>query len=654
VCADQVVVLLLLYQTTMNRRTNKKNWLLGLSVAILALLVLFGLLTVVRVYALPTSQASPGPCQMPAVDNNNKNGNDNGNGLGQCDLCDQASATNKGVNDLDDTLAQWLVYGQSTCNAELGIYNVTSYFPALLPTLIAIRTFDNINQPPTNVTPITTFSFLPAVPQAYPGGSGLGVNTPTLVGNVLNHSRFDKFQSVPYSIGFFFNLSMETIATTDVRLSVFLKNVGDRGPNNLEHRRYKAALTKSKVVGRYADRIKRFVTNVYDSWVINKLPLLSTFKDRMVDFFLDIHLGTADHPAFVKAYFSDFLFFISTTDTAAVSAMRTMSGHMNTKCVREYFTQRITAIISGTMTDTITWNWIEAGMPVETVAMEMIHNIVAFSQFDNTVHLIVSQALNPAATTPGTGGYTFLTLFKLAGTGLPLSFDIPGGVNPAIYVGTPEQLQINVVREYVRMMLPNNLWFSSDVTQPYHVQTRHVPQLIQLRAEYEKAGIVAPWSPAGSAGWNAALPLTGTYSPSRYAAGFMAKFSDAIVGGTATSPAFDATDLNTGLVSSIASFTRSPVDNETQIPAGDSVMIPVFPYPTFAPWGLGARRCPGEIFNQFIIFQMFQAFQNLTFYDDCTLNPSFCNPVSPSFKYPFVPLAPFKAVPDSLFVASAV
>jgi hypothetical protein len=297
--------------------------------------------------------------------------------------------------------------------------------------------------------------------------------------------------------------------------------------------------------------------------------------------------------------------------------------------------------------------------------MEALHNIVAFSQFDNTIQLLVTQAMNPALT-PGTGPFSFLNLFYRAGLGQPISliFPPPTFVNVSAYNGTPEQLQINVMREYLRIMLPNNLWFSTDTsdlcpTCSPHKQSRHIPQLIQIRGEYEKqfpsapAQAAFPWNTSAgttNTGFASAAQLWARYDPTRYAANFMAKFSDAVYGGTSTSPAFDATDEVPFLLQSIASFTNSSVDNETKLPPGDASMIPVFPTPLYSAFGLGARRCPGEIFNQRIIFELFDAIKCLTFYDDCTLNPSRCDPNSPDFRYPLIPLAPFKGAPDSLFV----
>lgn len=632
-----------------------------LTFAAVGLLLIFGVALLIGVYRIPTSSVT----SISNCNGNSSGGPENGNGNGGCNNCLRPlieGNTNQ-LNEINDTLAEFLVYGQGTCNAQLGIYEVTQYFTSLLPNYNAVIRFDNVRSPTdyfdSTRTNITYFPSVPSVPSPPGGpnsGASPGINQPYLIGNVIDGNKFKKFLSVPQSIGFFLNVSFTEVLPTDERLTVFLKNVEDRGFNNLEHRRYMAALTKSKVVGRYSNKIKTFVANLYNSMIINRLPVLSTFNARLIDFFLDIHLGTANHPTFVKEYFSDFLIFISVTDSNADAAVRNMKGHMNSKCVREYVQTRIAIIMTESMTDTMTWNWIQAGMPIESVTIECMHNIVAFSQFDNIMQLLVTQAINATATTPGTGGQTFLNLFKLAGQGIPLTFAVPPPYyNFSYYNGTPEELQINVVREFMRIMLPNNLWFSKNVenTCPgcsQHTQTRHVPQLIQIRGEYEKAAIPAPWFPAGSAGWNAAAALYARYDPSRYSS-FPARFSNAVLSGTNTVPAFDYNDTAPGLLCNIAAFTRSPVDGETQIPVGDSSMIPVFPQPIYATFGLGARRCPGEIFNQFVILEIFKAVQCLNFYDDCKLNPTRCNPLSPDYRYRPVALAPFKAAPDSIFVS---
>lgn len=571
------------------------------------------------------------------------------------------------IQDINNTLDQYLVFGQGTCNKELGIYNVTSYFPALLPIYTAIAIFDNVREPRNLNDPTrTNITYFPAVPRAKPDGSGLGINIPFLVGNVINHTIFKKTDSVPRAIGFFLNISLGDTPGTDERLTILLKSIDERGPANLEHKRFEAAMTKSKVVGRYANRVKRFVVNFYDSIVINQAPILSTFKNRLIIFFLDIHLGTTTHPKFVVDYFDDFLFFVSVTDTNEQSAIRIMKAHMNNKCVREYVRTRIDIVVANTQTDTFAWNWIQAGMPVETVLIEAIHNIVAFAQYNNVVQLMVNQSLFPAATPPVLLGQTFFSVFRAATNGTGFAVNVltspPSFSN---FSGDPEILQINVVREFVRIMLPNNLWFSNNISNncvgcSNHTQTRHIPQLIEIRAEYDRlvaAGILnettAPWFPANSIGFTTAQAVYAAYNPTRYA-DFPGRFSNAVFGGNNTVPAYDYNDTVAGLLDSVAAFYTHPLDNETLIPSGDGEMIPVYKFPTYAPFGLGARRCAAEIFNQFVILELFKALQCLTFYDDCSpsRNATFCNVNSTNYRYTPIPLAPFKAVPDSLFVAN--
>lgn len=578
--------------------------------------------------------------------------------LGRVYSGDNLHATIKSTKDKEPE------FGQSPCHPTEGILDVESYYIELRPELNAIVRFDNVRQPTNFTDPNrTNISYFPSYPAPYPIGTGAGINTPTLVGNVLNHLRYKKFQSVPYTVSYFINISSATVSPTDERLSVFIKNIEDRGPNNLEHKRYQASLTKRVVKGRYQGHIKIFARCVHDSVVISKLPALSAFKGCFLDFFLNIHFGINDHPSFVRDFFNDFLYFVTTTDSNDVAAVRLMKGHMNTKCVREYVKGRIAVILSHTMTDTITWHFMKAGMPIETVTMECIHNIVAFAQFDNTFHLLVSQSMNPSVITPGTGGLSFFDLYRKAGAGVPLSFLFPAPYyNTTLYSGTPEQLKINVIREYFRIMLPNNLWFSSDASAPLcpgcspHQQVRHIPQLIQIRAEYEKAGIPLPWSPAASTstGWTMAQQLYGRYDPSRYSGPFMAAFSDAVYDGTSTSPAYSMSDETDAIVATINSMINSPIDNETTMLSSDASMIPVFAKPIYAPFGLGARRCPGEILNINVVYELLESLQCLKFYDDCVLNPSRCDPTSVDFTYRLVPLAPFKAMPDSLFVLSAV
>ena len=569
--------------------------------------------------------------------------------------------------ELSDVIDEFVVFGRGVCNVEHGVFNRSRFFPALENTYAELVRFDNVRAPTDRFDPTrTNITYFPAVPLAFPNGSGVGVITPFLENsNVLDTTRFKQFNGAPFTVGFFFGYDTRTISPTSRLVASGDRNVEDRGPNNLEQRQLMAALTKNKIVCRYADRVLTFVTNVYDSWVIHRLPVLSSFKEHLIDYYLDIHLGTANHPAFVKEYFNDWLFFIATIDDNEEARERTLRAHVTNPCVREYFRTRILDVIDETKTDTITYHWIKAGMPIESAITEAIRNVAVFGPLINAVNLIVTQSIRPTVVTPGTFTYTFLRLFRLATAGTGQLFTA-GGIPTTVpqYTGTPEQLQINVVREFLRILIPDPLFVTTDSTNQCagcatHTQARHIVQLIEIRGEYERQfptpaeRLAVPWTPFGGLGWNTSANLYGFYNPTKYAiGGFTASYSDAVCPGNC-SACLDASDRTAGLLASVASFTTSPLDGRTLRPASEQALIPVFATPIYAPFGLGATRNPYEILIQYTLLKLFDTIQCLQFVDVCTNSPDLCREGSATFVHPLVPLAPIRAVPDSLFVVGS-
>lgn len=581
--------------------------------------------------------------------------------------CSDSEFVTNRLNNITSTLDQYVVFGETPCSAQAGIHNVSRYYTGLDAEYNEIIRFDNVRSTTDASDPTrTNITYYPAVPQAPPLGSGATVNTPTLPGNTFNLTRFKVFQATPYSIGYFFGVSLATISPTSRRLATAQTSVEDRGPNNLGQRRIMAALTKNKIVCRYSDRVLIFVNNVYESWVVHRLPVLSSFRSHLIDFFLDIHLGNAAHPDFVKAYFNDYLAFIATVDSNAEARERTLRARLNNQCVRDYFESRILDVIDEAKTDTITYHWFTSGMHLEKVITEAVYNIVWFGPLVNAVNLMVNQSINPRAATPGTFGYSFLRLFYLAsiGTGQlfnPLSTPVRGEpITSPFYTGSAEQLQINVVREFIRMMIPDPLSVSTDTDNncagcSTHTQARHSVLLIQLRAEYEKRfptlaeQNAAPWSPPfTSLGWNTSVSIFGVYNPTKYAGLYNATYADAVCDSGCSCCLADS-DRPAGLLNSINAFTTSAFDGQTLIPLGDTALIPVFVQPLYAPFGLGSTRNPYEILIQFTLLKLFDTVKCVQFVNDCLLNPQRCNPASPAFRYPLVPLAPLRAVPDSFF-----
>jgi len=580
---------------------------------------------------------------------------------GNLTSCTECCAETIGrLEDIQETLDEFLEFGEDQCHGDAGVFDIESRFPLVDAEYDRTIRFDNIRgqTDPTDPTR-TNITYFPGLPGVSPTN-----NLPVLVGNHLDHTRFKAFQGNPYSIGFFFNVSYFDVEPTSRLLSVLDRNIEDRGPNNLELRRVMAALTREKIVCRYNDRILTFVQNVYDSWVVHREPVLSSFKNHLINFYLDIMLGTADHPDFVKKYFDDWLFFISTIDSDDVAEVRTKSAHIQNQCVREYFESRILDVMDESKTDTIVYHWMKSGMPLESVITEGIRAITSFGPLVNAVYLAVNQSINKAAS-PGTCFVSFLELFDLASQGIARAFIFTNNCQAVVYSGslTPEQIEINVIREFIRLTVPDPLTVSTDTGNTCvgcspHTSARHSAQLIEIRAEYDRAvaaglinPVTQPWTPAPTAtGWIAATQRFGAYNPVQYA-NFTASYANATCNDTC-SACLAPSDRTPGLLASINSFTVSPVDGETQLPAGEGSLIPVFQFPIYANFGLGARRNPYEILIQYTLLKLFEAIKCLQFINVCPAGQATpaCNPNSTSFVHPLIPLAPLVATPDSFFV----
>lgn len=575
----------------------------------------------------------------------------NGDGNGGDGCCTDLTAR---LVVIDDKLDELLIFGRNECHPVSGILNVEDRFPEINALYDQIIRFDNIRGTPDLTDPTrTNITYFPGLPGVSPTN-----NLPVLVGNVFDHDRFELFQATPFSVNFFFGVNPFNVSSTSRRIAAADRNVQDHGPDNLEQRRIMAALTKNKIVCRYNDRVLTFVNNVYDSWVVHREPVLSSFKDHLIEYYLDIHLGTDKRPDFVRKYFNDWLFFIATIDDDATAAVRTKTAFLTNPCVREYFEARILDVIDEGKTDTITYHWIKSGMPLESAVTEAIRAITSFGPLVNAVNLIVNQSIIPTVAA-GACGRTFLELFTLASNGVGRAFTAGCAAEVVYPGGNAEQLSINVVREFLRILVPDNLLVSTDQetgcvgpTCSIHTQARHVPQLIEIRAEYDRAGLVTPWTPAPiAAGFISARNIFGFYNPTKYVASFTAAYSDAVCNETC-SACLSPTDKTPGLLSIINSFTKSAVDSETPLPPGEGNLIPVFPQPIYAPFGLGSTRNAYEILIQYTLLRLFDTIKCLQFVNVCQLDPGspLCDPTDPSFTDSLIPLAPLLAVPDAFFV----
>ena len=141
-----------------------------------------------------------------------------------------------------------------------------------------------------------------------------------------------------------------------------------------------------------------------------------------------------------------------------------------------------------------------------------------------------------------------------------------------------------------------------------------------------------------------ANPLTYfQYNPNQYNLAFQTSFEYCLDPPVTTNPtpAFNPADF----------FQVSPVDNETVIPKSNRQMQPVFDKPIYTPFGLGYRRCAGEIFVYLVTLKIFEKFQVL--FND----PQLSGDTRFEFRvgvYPPITPAPFTFVPDNIFVKPQV
>lgn len=447
---------------------------------------------------------------------------------------------------------------------------------------------------PPQYQPATTY---PWISNTIPAAVLTGPVPPTLP----NADGYAKFQSVQYSIGFYLGLDMATINPADPQLSVFLTNLDNRGPDNYRKKVYMSALT-CNILSNYDEKINSFLNEIYADFVTYSRPVLSSFKNALIKFFLAIHLGYDDYPDYVVEYFRVFVDIIGFGDPNRPGRDEAMIwGNQNVPKVREYFKQRNDIINAEADEKTIMYHWHLAGLAPEGLVMEAIHNIIAFSQYNNVLFLVINDKYNgtPVPFPPGSISYDFFTKFSAAGT---------------------QTDQLNVIRELYRLLVPNSTSFSRVIQEvadvpPVTIQGRHVHKSIMASSfAYLNAGNPLPYF---------------TYNTSLYSS-FDTDFSQCSCPVVMPTPV-DNFNPETG-------FVVSPVDSETLLDICNPKMIPVFPVPLYAPFGLGYRRCPGEELNYYITIKLMEKIKDLTF--------EFI-PITPST--PVVTVAPFTAVPDNIY-----
>lgn len=411
--------------------------------------------------------------------------------------------------------------------------------------------------------------------------------------NVPNGDGYDKFRSVQYALLFYLGIDMFTIKPDDPNLSVFITNLRDRGPDNYRKKIYMSAITCDKMQY-YQEKINTFLNEFYAQITTYSRPVLSSFRRSLLKFFLAMHVGYDDYPDYVIKYFENFIDIVGYGDPRHPHRDEVMIwGYKNIDKVREYFSKR-NEIIKQTQDKTsIIYHWYQAGLDPEGLVMEAIHNIVAFSQFNNVVYLIINDKYNGTRVpfNPGYIKYDFLTKFKRA---------------------SDDTERLDLVRELYRLLTPNNMSISRVEQEILDdpsiiIQSRHIHKLIMASTEgdtYFK------------------------YDTSRYDL-YHTNFNQCAEKNSGRPiDNFDPEE----------NFITSTIDDETLIPKDNDKIIPVFPEPLYMPFGLGYRRCPGEVLVYFITIKLLNKIKNLEFEFK-----------QPGKDYKLITLGPLTAVPDNIF-----
>lgn len=523
---------------------------------------------------------------------------------------------------------QWVELGLTKCRDDIGVSNLYDFATYKRVELNAIIAFDVAGQ----VT--STIYFYPGIAGTFP--SAVTGPAPPFMGqagggtvNTLDPELFVKDVSITTALGFTLNISMLDIDfARDDRITLFLKNLRDRGylidsngirRNNLEKRRYMGGLSMKVQVNRFLPKIDLLVEQVYDDITIYKKGVLGSYDERLLTYFLSTHVGDRHYPQFVRSFFKNFSFIVSSWMPSEPNRNESiLHNNANADCVIQYFRDCAADIMKTGDTTTLMYYWQAAGMSPETTVTEAMHNWIAYRQFMHITDLVIEHSLNPNPIPAGP--WTF-------STGGASMFQIWGTL-------TTETQKINTWREMMRVLLPNNAWFSRKPNGTLSAKESfqraiHIPAIIQAVAITQAA--------AG----NPALG-PGAFNPSRYN-GFNATISEFInqsltIDKRTDYILFNHSDTPAYLQEEMRRMGVSLVDNETISHHGEEKMFPVFSLAQYAAFGLGWRACAGQNMVTLYGVRFMDRFFRLKF----TKNLSITSPL--------IPQAPLKSVPDNLFV----
>lgn len=459
-------------------------------------------------------------------------------------------------------------------------------------------------------------------------------------GQTTSNVRYDKFASIPRVLPYYAGVDFDTIAKNGDDLTVFMKNFLDRGPDNLAKLTYMFALTSDKLPN-YIDKIDALVNRFYNKVSANAQPVHSAFKQELVLFFLSIHLGEDEFPAYVVEYFASFIDCIGYLGNP-VSNPILLRGRLLEPSVRKYVLERANKVVQSNDKSTFVFWWNLAGMSMEALVTESLHNIVAFIQFANVLNRLVvdayyfrTQRIASEKKAWEPDPVTLVLPIPTMG-GRPFSFDFFQKYKAAT---TPAQ-RLNVVREVYRLMTPNSSAISlldpAAFDPPKNVHVFHVWTSLMIAArtnlQTQVDQVIAHY----------------TYNPDAYNQHHETSIDNV------TAPATPSNDPRDYLDYSSVDDNKTYHDG-TVIDKTNRKVIPVFDHATsttalstpYYPFGMSYRRCPGEIFSYLLTDRLLNRLKDAEFeYREVDASCSLTN--TNMAKY--VSLAPRTVVLNNLYI----
>lgn len=400
-----------------------------------------------------------------------------------------------------------------------------------------------------------------------------------LTNNTIDPYQFSKFKSIQPFVAFLFDIDTTNLKKNDPRMGVFTRALEDRGVdslgNNLKKRQYYSAFNL-EYIPYYDIHISDLFNSLHKDSIKN-IPLLSSFSKHLVTYFLNIHLGIPTNKQTERPQVVIDYF----NDILKVIALR---PDRNKNSIFDIKFENLDFVVSIKNRAKEVKEYFK--IRIDEIKKERpMNKTIAVTNWLNSG--FDSDSVQIAAFHNIVAFSQFLhTLFLICDNYI----NNPNDNYLNRFKKATSQKQINtLIFDIFKFEVPNRGSLSHDTKNDQIV--RHLHKDIMLNVD----------------------PNNKLYNKN------IKKFGDSSIS------------------SNKCPFHNSAIDNETVIPCGADKLIPVFDKPLYTPFGLGYRRCAGELlsyrFTEFLLdfLTNYKILQNLNITNDIAVGPA-------------------KRVPDNFFI----